>query len=127
MYTIRADVLKNRLYVTFSGFFEYKEMKDCTDKTIVESKKLKPGYDVITDISQFKAVNQETLAEVKRAQAYFKASGIRHAIRVTGTATLTNLQFSRVGKTIDYVPTNVATVADAEKFLDAQAHPVGTR
>jgi hypothetical protein len=119
MYSIRADVLKNRLYVKFNGFFEFKEMKECTDKTIIESKKLKPGFDVITDISQFKAVGQETLAEVKRAQAYLKQSGVRHAIRIAGNSAVANSQFSRVGKTTAYAPETVATLADAEKYLNS--------
>ncbi len=125
MYTVRANIAKNRLYVTLSGFMQYQEMKECTDKTIEESKKLKSGFDVITDISNFKAVGQDALEEVKRAQSYFKKSGVRHAIRITGNATFTNSQFSRVGKTVDYVPETVATLAEAEKILDSKAVPVG--
>ena len=108
------------MYVTLVGFFEYKEMKECTDKTIEETKKLRAGYDVITDITQFKAVGQDALLEVKRAQAHYKTSGIRHAIRVQGKGSLTGMQFSRIGKTVDWVPDTVETLADAEKILDAQ-------
>jgi MFS superfamily sulfate permease-like transporter len=125
MFTVKADVQKNRLYVTFQGFFNFIEMKECTDKTIEECKKLKPGYDVITDISQFKIVGQDATGEVARAQAHFKKSGVRHAIRVVGNSALANSQFTRIGKTVDYVPQTVATPAEAEKILDAQ--PVGLR
>lgn len=121
MFTVKADIIKNRLYVVMNGFFEYKEMKECTDKTIEESKKLKPGYDVVTDISQFKAVGQDALAEVTRGQAYFKKSGVRHAIRVIGDAKIASSQFSRVGKTVDYVPETVATLAEAEKALNMRS------
>jgi len=120
MFTIRADIDKNRLYCTLNGFFKYEEMKECTDKTIEECKKLKPGFDVITDISQFKAVGQDALDEVMRAQAFFKEHGVRHAIRVEGGSKLTNIQFSRLGKSVDYVPQVVETMAEAEKILDAQ-------
>ena len=119
MYTVKANIPKNRLYVTMNGFFQYKEMKECTDKTIEESRKLKPGYDVITDISNFKAVGPEALAEVKRGQAYFRQSGIRHGIRVVGNANLAGGQFDRVGKTVAYLPETVKTVAEAEKILDS--------
>jgi hypothetical protein len=124
MYTVRANVPKNRLYVTLVGFFHYEEMKECTDKTIEESQKLKPGFDVITDISRFKAVDQKTLEEVTRGQVYFKQSGVRHAIRVCGAAVLTGIQFARAGKAVNYVPATVATMADAERYLDAQAQPI---
>ena len=120
MYNIKADIEKNRLYCTLSGFFENKDMKECSDKTIEECKKLKPGFDVITDISEFKAVGQDTVDEVKRAQAFFKEHGVRRGIRVAGKATLTAIQFNRVGKTVDYTTDTVETLAEAERILDSQ-------
>jgi hypothetical protein len=118
MYTVTADIGKNRLYIKFVGFFDYKEMKEATDKTIAETAKLKPGFDVITDVSEFKPVGQDTLDEVARGQKQLKKSGVRHAIRVEGKAKLTSLQFSRMGKNTDYVPDIVATKEEAEKLLD---------
>jgi len=120
MYTVTVDIAKNRLYVTLVGFFDYKQIKECTDKTILELQKLKPGFDVITDISQFKPLGQDTLVEVERAQAQFKKSGIRYGIRVEGKAKLTSAQFSRIGKRVDYIPDTVETVEEAEKLLDAK-------
>jgi hypothetical protein len=120
MYTVTADIAKNRLYVALVGFFDYKQMKECTDKTILELKKLKPGFDVITDISQFKPLGQDTLVEVERAQAQFKKSGIRYGLRVEGKAKLTSAQFSRIGRTVDYIPDTVETIEEAEKLLDSK-------
>ena len=121
MFTVEVDIQKNRLRVTFHGFLDAREMKECTDTTIKESMKLKPGYDVITDISDFKVVGQDSLGEVTRAQAHFKKTGVRHAIRVIGTAALANSQFTRMGKSVDYVPQTAATAAEAEALLDALA------
>ena len=120
MFTVTADVAKNRLYVTLVGFFDYKQMKECTNLTIVELGKLKPGFDVITDISQFKPLGQDTLVEVERAQAQFKKSGIRYGLRVEGRAKLTSAQFSRIGKNVDYIPDTVETIEEAEKLLDSK-------
>ena len=120
MFNVRADVAKNRLYVKLVGFFDYKEMKEATDATIEGIKKLKPGYDVINDISEFKPVGQDTLKEVERGQIYFKKSGIRLGIRVEGKAKLANLQFSRIGKTVDYATESAETLEEAEKLLDAK-------
>ena len=119
MFTIKADIQKNRLYVTLVGYFDYKEMKASTDKTIEEVRKLKRGYDLINDISQFKPASQDALKEVERAQSYLKKTGIRHGIRVEGKAKLTNIQFSRIGKTVDYVADIVETLEEAEKLLDS--------
>jgi len=120
MYTVRADVEKNRLYVKLVGFFDNKEMKAATDATIEGIQKLKPGYDVINDISEFKPVGQDTLKEVERGQIYFKKSGIRYGIRIEGKTKLTNLQFNRIGKSVDYAANSVETMEEAEKLLDAK-------
>jgi hypothetical protein len=120
MYTVSADIAKNRLYVKLVGFFDYKEMKEATDKTVTETAKLKRGFDVITDLSQFKPVGQEALDEVARGQAHLKNAGKRYAIRVEGKMKLSSLQFSRVGKNVNYMPDIVETMEEAEKLLDAK-------
>jgi hypothetical protein len=120
MFTVSADIAKNRLYVKLVGFFDYKEMKEATDKTIAETAKLKRGFDVITDLSEFKPVGQDTLDEVARGQAHLNKAGKRFAIRVEGKMKLTSLQFSRMGKNTDYMPDIVASLEEAEKLLDAK-------
>jgi hypothetical protein len=119
LYTIKADIEKNRLYVTLVGFFNQILMKECTDKTIEEAKKLKPGFDVITDLSQFKPVGQDAQDEIARGQAFFKQAGIKHGIRIEGSATLASSQFNRLGKTVDYNPNVVKNLEEAEKLLDS--------
>ena len=119
MFTIEADIEKNRLYVKLVGFFDYDEMKDSTDKTIVEAKKLKPGFDVINDVSEFKPAAQDLLKEIERAQSFLKKAGVRHGVRVEGKAKLTNIQFNRIGKTVNYIADVVETMEEAEKLLDS--------
>ncbi len=118
MYIIKADAEKNRLYITMVGFFKADEMKKCTDEVIEESKKLKRGYDVITDISQFKPVGSDTVKEIERGQRHFRETGISRGIRVVGESVISGMQFRRTGKATGYDPDTVATVADAEKLLD---------
>jgi hypothetical protein len=120
MYTIKADVQKNRLYIKLVGFFSTEEMKKATDDTISEVRKLKPGYDVITDVSEFKPAGPETVKEIERGQAHFKATGVGHGIRVVGESVLTGMQFNRTGKGVGYIPDAVATVEEAEKLLDSK-------
>jgi hypothetical protein len=117
MYTIKPDQVKNRLYVSLVGFFAVEEMKKCVDETIDATKKLKLGYDVVTDISQFKAGTPEVAKEIERAQAHFVTSGARRGIRVVGTSLLSGMQFKRTGSQAGYQSTNVATLEDAEKAL----------
>ena len=119
MFIVRADAAKNRLYVKLAGFFDYDELKASTDKSIEEVKKLKPGFDVINDISEFKPANQDILKEIERVQIHLKKIGVRHVVRVQGNSKLTNLQFSRIGKSVDYAAEAVDTMEEAEKLLDS--------
>ena len=120
MYEFKIDQVKNRLYITMEGFFQPEEMKHCADETINAVKQLKPGYDVITDISSFSPVGSEAWQEISRVQKYFRKSGVRHGIRVIGKQVLTKMQFQRLGKGAEYTPTEFVTLAEAESFLDSQ-------
>jgi hypothetical protein len=120
MYTVKMDHLRNRLYVTLSGHMLPREMKDCTDRTISAARKLKPGYDVITDISRCQVLCREAMVEVKRAQDYLARFSAGHSLRVRGGAILTSIQFANTAKSVSYLPCTVATVADAERYLEKQ-------
>jgi hypothetical protein len=120
MYTFKIDRMKNRLYITMEGFFRAEEMKRCADETINAVKQLQPGYDVITDISHFSPVGPEALQEISRVQEYFSKSGVRYGIRVIGERALTEIQFQRLGKKAGYTPTEFATLAEADHFLNSQ-------
>jgi hypothetical protein len=120
MYKVRPDIARNRLYVTLVGFFSIEEIKRCGDETIAASKKLKRGYDVVTDISALKPGTPEVAEEHERVQAHFRASGARQGVRVVGAAfTVASLQLNRTAKLAGYQSTTVKTLADAEKLLDS--------
>jgi hypothetical protein len=120
MYIIKTVQEKNRLYVTLIGFFTVVEMKKCVDETIQATKKLTSGYDVITDISQFKPGIPEVAKEIERAQAHFASSGVRRGLRVVGESALTGMQFNRTGKQAGYNSNNIDTLEEAERILDNQ-------
>ena len=117
MYTIHADTLKNRLYVTLVGFFTLEEMQSCGNETIEATKKLRPGYDVITDITQFKPGPPEIAKDIERVQAHFRKSGARQGVRIVGASVLSGMQFRRTGAQAEYNSVNVASIEDAEELL----------
>ena len=118
MYTVRVDVVKNRLYVTLSGFFSLEEIKRCGDETIAATQRLRPGYDVVTDITQFKAGTPEVAEDIKRVQHHFQTSGARQGVRIVGENAIAKLQFRRTGTDARYNSVNVATLEEAERLLD---------
>jgi hypothetical protein len=120
MYNVRADQSKNRLYITLVGFFTIEETKKCSQDIIEAIKKLKPGYDIINDISQFKPSTPDVAKEIERVQAHFTATGVRRGLRVVGASALTGMQFNRTAKSAGYDASsnNVATLEEAEAILD---------
>lgn len=117
MFTIRVDTAKNRLYVTLAGFFTLEEMKRCGDDTIKATAKLRPGYDVVTDITQFKAGPPEVAEDIERVQAHFRKSGARQGVRIVGSNVISGLQFRRTGAHAEYNSVNVPSLEAAEEFL----------
>jgi hypothetical protein len=120
MFKVHADLARNRLYLTLSGFFSFEEAKACGDETVAATHKLKPGYDVITDISSFKPGTQEVAKDIERVQAHFKSTGARRGVRVVGANAASSMQFARLATQVGFTSCNVATLADAEKLLDSE-------
>ena len=115
---MRPDIVRNRLYAELEGFFTAEEMKKCADDTIEASKKLRPGYCTITDISRCKPLPPEAAKEIERVQAYFRKSGARQGVRVTGSTVLSGMQFKRTGGEAEWNSVNLPSLIEAEKFLD---------
>jgi hypothetical protein len=119
MYSIRVDLARNRLYVTLVGFFSLEEIKKCGDEAIEATKRLRHGYDVVTDITQFKAGTADVAADVERVQAHFRRSGARQGVRIVGSNVLSGMQFRRTGTSAEYNSVNVKSLEEAEKILNA--------
>jgi hypothetical protein len=117
-HSVRADTIKNRLYVTLIGYFSLEEMQRCGDETIAATKDLRPGYDVITDIRQFKAASPDVAKDIERVQAHFRKSGARQGVRIVAPDNVvTGIQFRRTGAQAQYNSVNVDSLAAAEKLL----------
>ena len=116
---MRADPARNRLYGSLEGFFTAEEMKLCADDTIEKSKRLRPGYCTVTDVTRCKAMPPEAAKEIERVQAYFRKSGARQGVRIVGGNFLSGMQFKRTGTSAEYNSVNMASLEEAEKFLDS--------
>ncbi len=116
-YEIRADIRKNRLYVTLRGFFNEADAKEMADKAIQEIKKLKPGFDVINDISNFKPGSQQSTEELKRAAIFMQQHGADRMIRVVPATTIGSMQFARNSGTVGYDVDIASSVEEAEEML----------
>jgi hypothetical protein len=119
MYKVEVDIARNRLYLTLVGFFSIEEIKRSGDETIKATSKLRRGYDVITDISNFKPGTKDIAKDIQRVQAHFQASGARQGVRIVGKSAIASMQFNRIAKDAGWRSTTVETLAAAEEFLAA--------
>ncbi len=117
MYQVKIDPVKNRLYITLTGFLNPEGMKKWASETISAAKKMNRGYDVIIDLTQFKPTSPEGAKEIERVQNFFKISGVRRGVQVVGDNVLGGLQFKRMSIQSGFDPVNVATLAEAENLL----------
>jgi hypothetical protein len=119
-YDVHADVVRNRLYVVLDGFFSDEEAKEVTDLVIGEIDKLRPGFDVINDISKFKPLTPAGVQEIARAQRFTEAKGVRRIVRISSESVIGGMQFERVShKSYDHSQANFASsVEEAEHMLE---------
>lgn len=117
IYKVYADTAKNRLYVILRGFLPDATLEVASKEAIKEIDKLKPGCDVISDISTFKPATTKGADDIKKVQQHLAAHKPGRVIRVVGSEALAEMQMARLSKEAGYVADAAITVADAEKLL----------
>ena len=116
-----VDITKNRLYVTLKGAVSEAESQQIADKVIEVIKKLKPGFDVITDISEFEPATQKAAESLLLVHKALIEQGVNRIVRVVGKelkATVGKIQFERTSRNAGIVADSVNSIEDAERLLD---------
>jgi hypothetical protein len=118
---IRANIIKNRLYLRLSGVMTDQDAVSVADRIMAEIGKLTPGFAVINDISNLKPASQAATEHLRRAQEASVKSGSRRVIRVVGEQVITEMQWNRTLKPSHGKAAEVAaTVEQAERMLDSK-------
>ncbi|MDY7031865.1 MAG: hypothetical protein SVY10_08140 [Thermodesulfobacteriota bacterium] len=116
---VRSDIFKNRLYMKLEGYFTDGEVKEAADKVIKEVDKLKPGFDIINDISTFKPASPKGINDIQKAIKYCSDYGLKRAMRIAPSSYFAASQFSRISKEVGgYDVETVASLEEAERILD---------
>jgi hypothetical protein len=105
--------------LTFRGFSSL----DLIEETIKDLKaavaQLKPGFDVITDISDYKTAKPEIAQAIQRMQVYLKESGMRRVVRIVSDQNvITKMQFKRTSDSAGYAAEMATSVEEADALLD---------
>jgi len=121
MFITRADIDKNRLYITLKGAFEEKEAKLAANRIAMDINKLQTGFDVITDISTIESSMVEAAEELAKVHKFLKESGVNKIVRVVGKHVeqiVGKLQFDLVSQDSGIMAETVDTMAEADLLLD---------
>ena len=117
MHQVTVDKTKNRIVMQLKGFVNDDEMI----KTVSEVKRgidsLKPNFDVINDISDFKPASQVARELIKEVQVYAVSKKLARVVRVTGNV-ICKIQFDRSSKEAGYVAITVNSIEEAYIYLD---------
>lgn len=120
MFSVRADIGKNRLYISLGGRLDEGEQREASAAVLSEAGKLKPGFDLISDIASLRPTDEAGLKQLAKVQEFLRDHGLRRAIRVTGIV-LSEIQMERTGREVGYVSLTAGSLEEAERILDANA------
>ena len=91
-----ADSTRNRLYLNLVGFFRGRDVDPALAELDAALAKLNPGFDVITDLSQFVPGSPAAAEALRRGAELIKSQGRRNAVRITGGLLTGLMQFKRL-------------------------------
>ena len=92
----RTDPVRNRLYLKLVGFFRSRDVEPALAELDAALAQVKPGFDVVTDLSEFVPGSPAAADALRRGGERVKAKGRRHAVRITGGLMTGLMQFQRL-------------------------------
>lgn len=118
MFKVTAVPEKNRLYVTLEGHLEPSERKEAAKAFLAAIGELRPGFDIVHDMTGLHPTDPDGLKELVRIQAAAKVKGVRKVIRVVKIP-LVRIQFERVALETGWAFETAETIQEADERLDA--------
>ena len=119
MYQVKAITDKNYISIVLKGIMEADEAKNAAEEVENALTKVKDGFDIINDISEFKPVTEDAMKYIQQAQKAAEKKGAKRIIRIVGSV-VGNLQFKRLQKesNIGYDIIEVRNMDDALKYIE---------
>jgi len=116
---VDADIRKNRLYFTIAGSVR----KDALERLYTETRfcvaDLKPGFDVITDLTACDLGHLDGLPFLRKIMHYLVSNGVREVVRIMNPDSLFHQQIMNFDAQVaGYKAYWVSSRQEADKFLD---------
>jgi len=118
MFQVTASPEKNRLYVTLEGHLEPAERAEAGKAFLAAIGQLRPGFDIVDDVSGLHPTDTEGLKDLRRFQAAAKIKGVRCVVRIARIP-LSRLQVERISDEVGLESETVASLEEADRRLDA--------
>ncbi len=119
MYDVKADIDKNRIYITIGKLEGEEAMQALAQAVKSECQKLKKGFTCITDLRKYEVLDDHFEYYVKQTQEAMIAAGLSNVVRVRReTGLLGHFQFDNVSMDVGYHAENVTSMEEAERILD---------
>lgn len=119
MYAVTIDEDKNRMILELKGFLHDDEVMEFATDAKQAMNKLRPNFDIITDISEFSPATPNGRELIKEAQGYAFKMKVGRVVRVTGNI-IAEIQFDRSSKEAGYKALTCKSVQEAKNYLDGK-------
>ena len=125
---IKADIKKNRLYITLPPIVNKTELEKIYIDVRFSVADLKPGFDVITDLSQCSIGHLIGLSTLRKIMDFLIVNQMGRVVRVVGDMNTAFRQLLGIAsKYQGYKPIYVTTLEEAEEELICPIRPNGLR
>ena len=108
---------KNRLHLTLQGFLDVPQAEAALSDVERALGRLRPGFDVISDVSRLGALTAGAVPLVRRLATALVEAGMRQMVRVVGSSPGAATNVARAVEGL-YQARVVASTAEAENLLD---------
>ena len=118
-YEVETDRVENRLSLKLEGMLDEETAHEAAEATIEHAEELRPGFEMINDISEFKPLSQEATDAIERGKRGIAERDVGAVVRVVGDSVVGKMQFERVtGDAEGYHVATAESREQAERFLD---------
>ncbi|MCP3144140.1 STAS domain-containing protein [Pyxidicoccus xibeiensis] len=118
MFEVEALVGKNRLLVRMWGEIDDAEARQVGDAAVRAIDRLRPGFDMVSDMSGVVRVPPETPGQLRRIVEAARAKGYGRTVRVVGRSAAAALQFERISRALGHEAHLAFSMEEAERLLD---------
>ncbi|MHB8065596.1 MAG: hypothetical protein ACYDG2_23760 [Ruminiclostridium sp.] len=117
MYDVKANTLKNRLYITVKGTIGRSEVEDYKLAVKKNVAVLKSSFTALMDLRKSAVFDQESMAQLQGTKEIAVAAGLTRSAMVVESA-IVKMQMNRNFKDVGPQDKAFTDLDEAEKFLN---------